>query len=334
MLPVSLMQIDRRSLLALTASTAAGSAGAEVPDPAESVRLWPGLPPGAPPHPPPETITDRVATSGFQDRYVTGTATPLMTVFRPARPNGAAALLIPGGGYIRVVIDKEGFEVARRLNAAGITCFVLRYRLPGDGWASRADCALQDAQRAIRLIRAGAAGYGVDPARICAVGFSAGGHVAASLAVGHARATYAPVDSADALSARPDLSALLYPVIDMEPPNAHAGSREALLGPSPTPAQEAAASPHRHVTADTPPTFLVHAADDPSVPLANTLDYLAALRAAHVRAEAHIFEEGGHGFGIRLAQGKPCAAWPDLFLAWAASHRRLASRRSETDAAS
>lgn len=323
MLPVSLMPIDRRSLLAITAATAASPAAADASDPTETVRIWPGRPPGAPTPPPLEAITDRIATSGFQDRYVTGIATPLMTVFRPARPSGAAALLIPGGGYIRVVVDKEGFEVARRLNNAGVTCFVLRYRLPTDGWTDRADCALQDAQRAMRLIRAGAANFGVDPSRVCAMGFSAGGHVAASLATGHARATYAPVDAADALSARPDLSALLYPVIDMAPPNAHAGSREALLGPAPSPAQEHAASPHRHVTTDTPPTFLAHAADDPSVPVDNTLGYLAALRAARVRAEAHIFEEGGHGFGIRLARGKPCAAWPDLFLAWAAAHRFL-----------
>lgn len=157
------------------------------------------------------------------------------------------------------------------------------------------------------------------------MGFSAGGHVAAYLATGHARQTYAPIDTADALSARPDLSALIYPVIDMAPPLAHAGSRTALLGPSPTPQAEAAASPHRHVTADTPSTFLVHALDDPSVPVDNSLNYLAALRAAKVRAEAHIFEEGGHGFGIHLARGKPAAAWPDLFLAWAGRHGLMGS---------
>ena len=109
----------------------------------------------------------------------------------------------------------------------------------------------------------------------------------------------------------------------MAPPLAHAGSREALLGPNPTPALAAAYSPHRHVTADTPPTFLVHAADDPSAPLDNSLNYLAALRAAKVRAELHVFEEGGHGFGIYLARGKPAAAWPDLFLSWAKRHHLL-----------
>ncbi|HEY0647949.1 alpha/beta hydrolase [Phenylobacterium sp.] len=294
---------------------AAGPAVAEPADPTETLELWPGRPPGAPAVLPVTKITDRVATSGFQDRYATDIGEPLMTVFRPAKPNGAAALIAPGGGYIRVVIDKEGFEIARRLADAGVTCFVLRYRLPKEGWANPSDVPLQDAQRAIRLIRAGG---GIDPKRVLVLGCSAGGHVAASLATGHARHVYAPVDAADRQPARPDLSMLLYPVIDIAPPFAHAGSREALLGPSPTPQAEAKYSPHRQVTADTPPTFLVHAADDASVPVENALGYLAALRAAKVPAEAHLFEEGGHGFGIRLAEGKPCAAWPDLLVAWLA----------------
>jgi len=309
------MSLDRRSLLGVAALSAAAPALVQAADPTEVVRLWPGPPPGAPAVLPREEVVDRIKTSGFQDRYVTGIGTPQMTVFRPARPNGAAALLIPGGGYIRVVIDKEGFEVARRFAEAGVTCFVLRYRLPREGW--NPDAPLQDAQRAIRLIRAGASGFPIDPDRIVAMGFSAGGHVAASLATGFARQVYAPIDAADRLSARPDVSGLIYPVIDMAKPFAHVGSREALLGPSPTPELEAAYSPHRHVTAETPPTFLVHAADDPSVPLDNSLQYLAALRAAKVPAEAHIFEEGGHGFGIYLARGKPAQAWPELFLTWA-----------------
>lgn len=296
---------------------AALPAPAEAADPRETITLWTGAPPDAPPILPREEIVDRIATSGYRDRFVTGIGAPLMTVFRPAKPNGAAALLIPGGGYIRVVIDKEGFEVARRLAATGVTAFVLRYRLPREGWTSR-DVALQDAQRAVRLIRARAARDRLDPSRVLVMGFSAGGHVAATLATAFDRPAYARRDAADRLSARPDLSALLYPVIDMAPPHAHAGSRIALLGSEPTRALEAAHSPHRHVRADTPPTFLAHAWDDPSVPVENGLAYLAALRAAKVPTEAHLFEEGGHGFGIRLIQGKPGAAWPDLFLAWAA----------------
>ena len=216
------MITDRRHLLGLAALAAAAPAAvpavADPGDPDETVTLWPGKPPGAPAVLPRDEVVNRIATSGFQDRFVTNIGAPMMTVFRPKTPNGAAALLIPGGGYVRVVIDKEGFEVAHRLAAAGVTAFVLRYRLPPEGWANRADVALQDAQRAMRLIRGNAAAWRVDPARVAAMGFSAGGHVAASLATGHARATYAPADAADALSARPDLSALLYPVIDMAPP--------------------------------------------------------------------------------------------------------------------
>lgn len=311
------MDFDRRTLLTLASATAAAPARAQPADPVERVKLWPGRPPGALATLPHEQIVDRVKTSGFQDRIVTGVGEPLMTVFRPARPNGAACLIVPGGGYIRVVIDKEGFEIAHRLAEAGVTSFVLRYRLPAEGWASPSDVPLQDAQRAVRLIRARAGRYGVDPDRLVAMGCSAGGHVAASLATGHARAVYPPVDDADEQPARPSLSALLYPVIDMALPFAHRGSRAALLGASPTPTVEAAYSPNRHVTAVTPPTFLVHAADDTSVPPENSLSYLTALRAAGIAVEAHFFEEGGHGFGIHLARGRPVQAWPGLFLAWA-----------------
>ena len=316
------MSPDRRALFGLAAAAAATpaltAAPAPSPDPTETVVLWPGRPPGAQHVLPREEIVDRVKASGFQDRFVTGIGQPLMTVFRPAKPNGAAVLIAPCGGYIRVVIDKEGFEVGHRLAQAGVTSFVLRYRLPAEGWDRQADVPLQDAQRAMRLIRHGAAGFRIDPKRVAAMGFSAGGHVAASLATRHGAQVYAPIDAADRLDARPDLSVLMYPVIDMTRPFAHLGSREALLGTPPAAGAETLYSPQLHITAATPPTFLVHAWDDPSVPTENSLNYLAALRAAKVDAEAHVFAEGGHGFGIGLAKGKPVAVWPDLFLAWAA----------------
>jgi acetyl esterase/lipase len=318
--------LPRRAVLAgaLMASAVAGAGKAAEADPDEVVKLWPGPPPGAPRNLPQAVIEDRVATSGFQDRSVTRIGEPLMTVFRPARPNGAAVLIFPGGGYLRVVIDKEAFEGARRWVAAGITAFVLRYRLPAEGWADPANTPLQDAQRALRLIRANAASYGVDPRRIAAMGFSAGGHVGASLCTRFDAPVYAPVDAADAVSARPDLAMLAYPVMLMSGPLAHAGSAHALLGPDPGPDRAAAYSPNLHVSAATPPTFLIHAADDTTVPIDNSLAYLAALRAARIPVEFHAFEEGGHGFGIRLVQGKPAAAWPDLFLAWARRHAFIA----------
>lgn len=322
-------EFDRRTLMGLVAfASAARRAGAAnaiaPPDPAELVPLWPGRPPGARAELPREEITDRIKASGFQDRFVTGVGRPLLTVFRPARPNGAALIVAPGGGYIRVVIDKEGFEVGHRMAAAGITVFVLRYRLPREGWARAADAPLQDAQRAVRLVRARAKDFGVDPTRVAFMGFSAGGHVAASLATRWAELAYAPIDAADRLSARPDLSCPMYPVMTMDAAFAHKGSRAALLGAAPTPELEARYSPERHVTAEVPPTFLIHAWDDPSVPVENSLRYLAALRANRVPAEAHLFAEGGHGFGIRRAEGKPAAAWPELFLGWAGRQGFLA----------
>jgi acetyl esterase/lipase len=310
-------EVGRRTLLGLAAAAAAAPALAQPSDPTEIVKLWPGRPPGSPARLPQTVVFDRVAASGYQDRIATEIGEPLMTVFRPARPSGAAILVVPGGGYIRVTIDKEGFETARRWNEAGITAFVLRYRLPAEGWARPADTPLQDAERALRLIRANAATYGLDPKRIAVMGFSAGGHVAASLCTRFDDKVYEAVDAADAVSARPDLSALAYPVMTMAAPTAHAGSLKALLGPSPSAQAVAAASPDRHVTAAAPPAFLFGALDDPSVPPENGLLYLAALRAAGVPCEVHLFQEGGHGFGIRLAQGKPAAVWPDLFLAWA-----------------
>jgi len=207
----------------------------------------------------------------------------------------------------------------RRFTGAGITCFVLRYRLPGEGWANRADVPLQDAQRAMRLIRANAAKYDVDAARLAAIGFSAGGHVSASLATRWDAKLYAAKDSADALDAKPVVAGMLYPVITMGP-GAHPGSLEKLLGPNPTPAAIAAYSCDRHVRADGPPSFLCLAMDDDVVPpLENGITMFNALHAAKVAVEMHLFQQGGHGFSIRGAIGKPCAAWPDLFLTWAAT---------------
>eukprot|EP01035_Chromulina_nebulosa_P044067 gene44067-59676_t len=181
-----------------------------------------------------------------------------MVVFRPAIPNGAAALVMPGGGYKWVVIDKEGYEIARWLAARGWTVFVLFYRLPGDGWAAGPDVALADAQRAMRLIRYHARDYGIIPERVAAMGFSAGGHVCGDLATRFATATYQPVNAADRLSARPDVAAPIYAVQSMTAPLAHAGSRELLIGANASPALERAHSPASNVTRATM-TFVVEA---------------------------------------------------------------------------
>jgi acetyl esterase/lipase len=322
--------VDRRAVLSLAAAVAALAPAARAADPVpssdrlpgdprETIALWPGTPPGGEGgHLTLQLLERSPAPDVFHDRFVTDIATPLLTVFRPDKPDGSALLIAPGGGYRRVVIDKEGFECAHRFARAGITCFVLRYRLPGECWANAADVPLQDAQRAMRLARARAGSFGIDAARVGVIGFSAGGHVAASLITRSDAAVYKPVDDADNRSARPDFAALMYPVMSMTPPIAHAGSREKLLGIAPTEAQQGAYSPDRHVTANMPPTFMAFASDDKEVDPRNSFLMEAALRAAGVPHEMHMFEEGGHGFGIRLAQGKPAAAWPELFLRWGA----------------
>jgi acetyl esterase/lipase len=308
--------------LAAAAATraAARQTAAPLADPTEVLPLWPGDAPGGDKVTVVETLVDRTVAGGLRDRAVSHIRKPTLTVFRPAKPNGAAVMLMPGGSYERVVMDKEGFEMARWLSDRGYTAFVLLYRLPGDGWASGPDVALQDAQRAVRLIRSKASAMKFDPARVAIMGFSAGGHVAASLTTRFDAKVYDRVDAADDLSARPDLSALIYPVITMRPGGVHMGSRDQLLGLNPSEAAIAAYSPESGVTPAVPPVFQLHAADDKTVPVENTLMMFAALRAKAIPTEMHVFEEGGHGFGLRGGVGKPVAAWPALFEAFAQRH--------------
>ena len=288
-----------------------------LPQPVETIDLWPAGAPGMPSRPPVEEVTERSTDRLVTDRAVLGITRPRMAVFRPDRPNGAALLLMPGGGYRHVVVDKEGYEMARWAAARGFTCFVLFYRLPGEGWAAGPDVALSDAQRAMRLIRHRARDYAVDPERVSAMGFSAGGHLCADLAARFAARTYEPVDEADTLSAKPHSAAPIYPVVSMDPAVTHAGSREKLLGPNPTAAIEAAHSPDRNVPADAPPHFILHAEDDGAVPVENALFLRAALKAKGIPVETHLFAQGGHGFGLRNTIGKPVEAWPELWRAWA-----------------
>lgn len=278
-------------------------------DAAETLLLWPQGAPGLADYKP------LAGLPGWPGSFLKSTPAPSLHIWRPAHPNGRTLLVIPGGGYLFVSIANEGVEIAERFAAEGYLVAVLDYRLPGEGWAARADVPLQDAQRAIRLLRSRAAAYGVRPDRISVMGFSAGGHLAASLAVSPDEAVYAPVDDADALNARPDAAALIYPVLSLEPPLAHAGSRSLLLGGSPSEDLIARRSPLRHVDADTPPSFLVHSWDDTTVSPDNVLAWGAATHAAGRPVELHLFQEGGHGYGLGIADS-PSTAWPDLFLRW------------------
>lgn len=309
----------RRQLLgggtALLALGSTGAAAQIVPGD-EVVPLWTGSAPGSRGASITRKIDDQSSDPAHLDRWVTGIDAPALVVRRPARPNGAAVLLVPGGGYGFLSYDNEGISQAEWLNARGITAFILLYRLPGEGWDRREVVPLQDAQRAMRVIRANAAGFGIDPARVAVLGFSAGGHLAGSLATRHSEAVYDPADAADRLSARPVLAGLVYPVVSLAEGFTHGGSRDNLLGAGSSDAARRHGSVENRVTAETPPVFLVHASDDGLVPVENSLAFYSAMHAANRPAEMHLFDEGGHGFGVRLPAALPASRWPDLFHAY------------------
>lgn len=290
-------------------------------EPAETViDLWPGGAPGG------ERVTvvqaevERSHDPAFHDVAIVHTTRPTLTFFRPKTPNGAAVLIIPGGGYQRVVIGKEGSEIANWLTSHGIAAFVLLYRLPADGWRAGPDAPLQDAQRAVRLIRKQASVLGLDPNRVAVMGFSAGGHLAARLATRFSSTVYEPIDEADALPSRPDLAALGYAVISFKDGVAHLGSRTQLLGQNPGAETVNAYSAEVDVPPQAPPTFVMCAADDATVVPDNSILMFQALRRARVPAALHIFETGGHGFGLQSGAGHSTASWPDLFLEWSRGH--------------
>jgi acetyl esterase/lipase len=309
--------IDRRTLIAGAAGAAAtsGTAFAQAPaqaadavtpwPPAEHIRLWPaGRIPGAPRTLPPATS----AMNGAPPRrelHLTGVAEPVVGVYRPARPDGRAVLAIPGGGYRFISVENEGINVARVLNPLGITVFVLAYRLPGQGWLEPQDVPLQDGQRAMRLIRSDAARYGIDPAKLGCVGFSAGGLLAASLATAFDDRVYPPIDAADRASARPAFAGLVYPVTS-------AGRMR--VGDGPAARFDTPARVRRDAT---PPLFIVHALDDGTVPASEPLAMLTAAQGAGVPVEAHFFQQGGHGFGpAYLPPELPGSQWAAMFEKW------------------
>ena len=277
--------------------------------PPGAIVLWPGAPPGgAAPGP------QRDSAKGS----ITQVAQPYLIVHRPARPNGMAVLLVSGGGYAHIEAGKESGPAADWLQAQGITAFELVYRLPREGGG--VDAPFQDGQRAMRVIRARAAEWRIDPARIGMFGFSAGAHLAGMTAVQPDAARYAPVDAADRVSARPDFAVLLYPVLTMRRPFDTTHAKKELLGTHPTQAARDAMSVELHVDARTPPAFIAQALDDPIAPPENSRLMAAALDRAGVPVELHLFQHGGHGWGMGRAGSEP-AAWPRLLLAWLQGHR-------------
>ena len=301
-------------------ATASAQAGAVQIEPDAIVDLWPGAAPGAPDLLPKEEIVFRNNPFNLVDRVAHRVAKPNLSLFRPQKPNGAAILIIPGGGYSWVGVDKEGYEGAKRFAAAGYTVYVLRYRLPHQGWATGPDTPLQDVQRAMRLIRSRADQDGIQANKVMVMGFSAGGHVAGSLALRFDQAVTPVLDGVDSLSAKPDLAVLMYPFVTMTEPFSHPKSRQNMIGLSPSPAMIAAYSLETSVRADAPPLFILHAGDDPVVPVENASMLYEAARRGKASVSLHLFEKGGHGFGLRGIEGTPLALWPDLVLNWSQDH--------------
>ena len=266
----------------------------------EQVFLWPdGVPGGA--------FAAQAVPDGWPQTQIRNTAQPYVRVFRSASPNGRSLLVIPGGAYTFVSIANEGVDIARSMTAKGYTVFVLVHRLPCEGWDYPSKVALQDARRALALIGEMSAALGTDATQVHVLGFSAGGHLAASLA------TRPGDETTDASSLRS--MALIYPVISHEKRIGNAPSTQSLLGDDPSADMIALHSPAQHVSADTPPGFFVHALDDADVPSENSLLMVGAMQAAGCPVELHLFETGGHGFGLGDPH-LPVGHWIELYCAW------------------
>lgn len=281
--------------LAMAASTAVAAA-ADLP-------LWPEGVPGA----------RQIGAEVRKDGYLSNVSAPALTVVPAAvdRPNGTAVIIAPGGGYVREAFAREGLQYANWLSTLGITSFVLAYRMQEFGHPA----PLQDILRAVRLVRSRAAEFGVDPQRIGVMGSSAGGHLAASAGTLFDHPAGRTGAALDATSARPDFMLLMYPVITLDGPAAHQGSRRALLGAAPAPELVQLMSLERQVGPHTPPTLLVHTQADQSVPVENSILFYQALTRHKVPAEMYVFEQGAHGMGMRDNLGN-ASAWPKRAEEW------------------
>ncbi len=279
----------------------ASAQGWTLPPGGVTLKLWPGLVPGAAPSSTSEgdlTKPNSPLTAGRRVTVNGNVSTPTLTVYPPkSSPTGAAIAVFPGGGYYILAIDLEGTEVCDWLTSRGITCVLVKYRVPLSGpYPAKSDAGMQDAQRAVGLIRARAAEWHIDPKRIGVLGFSAGGHLAAALSTRFDTRVYPHIDAADDVSCRPDFSVIIYP------------------GYLSVPGDDFKASPDLKVTAQTPPAFIVQAEDDP-VHVENAVAYFFALKKEKVPAELHIFAEGGHGYGLRPTT-LPVTEWPRLAERW------------------
>ena len=248
---------------------------------------------------------------------------PIITPYLPPEgtANGTAVVIFPGGGYQHLSMEKEGSDVANWLAGTGVTAFVVRYRL---GPTYHHPVELGDAQRAIRIVRSRATEWGVDPRRLGIIGFSAGGHLASTAGTHYDAGNATSGDPIERVSSRPDFMLLLYPVITFRDTMLmHRGSRDNLIGKAPDASLVQLLSNEMQVTRETPPTFLVHSTDDKTVPVENSIMFYEALKAKGVPAEMHIFEYGGHGFGL-APKDPTLGAWTALCEAWIRRHTKPA----------
>ena len=264
------------------------------------IELWPGPAPDAAAAPGPET----------RKGWVTNVTRPTMTVYAPkGRNTGAAVVVIPGGGFQALAMDLEGTEVCDWLTSRGITCVLLKYRVPSIPYVWPCDCrpdnlristpSLEDAQRALRLVRLHAAQWGIDPHRVGVLGFSAGGYLVAEVSTSFKARLYAPVDAADRQSARPDFAIAIYP--------GHLSLARNSIALNP--------NIDRQITPQTPPTFLLQNEDDHVDRVEDALSYYMGLKKAGVAVELHAYAQGGHGFGLREKK-LPVSGWPRLVEKW------------------
>lgn len=270
-----------------------------------------------------KTIPDEIKAADYKEKEnsadgkvqsTSQVSIPTLSIFLPKeiKPNQTAVIILPGGGYTHLAIDKEGTKVALWLNSLGITAFVLKYRLPNDLIMKNKNIGpLQDAQEAVRYVRSNAAKWNLDVSKIGIMGFSAGGHLASTLSTHYNDKIY---NSDSKISARPDFSLLIYPVISMQNDITHKGSQISLLGNNPSQELLDSFSNEKKVTAQTPPAFLVHATDDNAVLPENSINYYLALKKNGIAAELHLYENGGHGFGLGVKDTskfwtKQCEDW-------------------------
>lgn len=284
------------------------------------IDLWNGKVPGLIVNPEFKQRIDS-ADNWIKMRFVTD---PTLDMF-PApseKANGTAVVICPGGAYWALAIEHEGKQVAQWLNGLGITAFVLKYRLPDNFiMVDKTVGPMQDGQEAIRVVRRHANEWGIDPNKIGIMGFSAGGHLASTLSTHFNEKVYEPCDST---SARPDFSLLIYPVISMDSAITHWGSRVNLIGGKPSPELVRHFSNELQVSQETPPAFLVHSLDDNAVPVQNSINYALALRKLNIPCELHIYESGGHGYGLGRSTDTE-SSWPEACRKWLAERSFLKS---------